>query len=271
MRFLIRNSETGAPLGGLFLILLCVILFPLKAFALTLSPATVKLETEPGVAQTFKLKVTNEGKKKIVVIPSVEEIGFTKKGKKIYLPIGSYPFSIAKYINLPKNTFELNPDETREINCSINVPKGINGGNRAIVFFSGEPYVPPSVKYKSRVKMAVKLGATILQETRGTTVIKSRIKDAIVSIKADKSLSMALRVLNEGNTHFYGSATVAILGKDDTFIGTLEMPQTLVFPGREGILRGKLNMKIAPGYYNALITYQFKDKNITINKPFLIK
>lgn len=253
-------------------IIFCFICFPTPAFSLTISPATIELETEPGVSKTFTIFVKNDESIKVTINPSIQEIGFDKNGNKIYRPIGSFPSSIARYITYPNTPFELEPKQSKQVNMSITVPKGIIGGNSAVAFFHAIPYFPPSLKIVTRVGMAIRLGATIIQETRGSIIVKSRIKSAdFIAGTSGKLPALELKVLNEGNTHIYGSAIVAVIGKDESFLGTFNIPELLIFPGKEGNLKGEIKINLQPGSYHALITYQYKDKAITIDKPFDIK
>jgi hypothetical protein len=254
------------------LILLLVIFFPLKAFSLTITPATIKLQTEPGKPQTFSVKVQNESNIELQIEPSVEEFSFDKKGIKFFRPVGSLPGQVARYITFPTSTFNLKPGEIRQVNFSINVPKGIIGGNQAAVSFMSLPYTLPSLKLKTGIVMAVKLSSTVLQETIGTTIVKSRIKTAsIKNTTHGNPAKLEMVVKNEGNTYIYGSASVAIMGKDGAFLGTFSIPDTLVLPGQEVLMSEALKLKLPPGSYNALITYIYRDKTITIDKPFNVE
>jgi hypothetical protein len=255
-----------------FIVFFIFVLFPLNAFSLTIAPGTVKLETEPGVPKTFAMKIYNESSVKIIVTPSVMEFTMNKNGKKIVKPIGSLPSSVAKYLTFPSGDFLLDPKETKEFNMTINVPKSVIGGNYALAFFRATRYIPPGSKFKTKVATAIKLGATILQETKGTEIISSKIKSVTITKPNKESpLSFSMNLINEGNTYIQASATVAVLGKDDTFIGTFNIKDKLILAGKEGIIKGELKMPHEPGLYHALITYQYRDKSITINKPFSIE
>lgn len=249
------------------------LLYSLNADSITISPATKVIETQPGVAQTFSIKILNDGNEKASIECYMSDLDIDKNGNKIFKPVGTTKNSVAKYINIaePKK-FILGVNETKEVLLSINVPKGIIGGNKAIAFFQAKP-VNDTLNGKKLI-MSVRAGATILQETAGTTDIKSRITSVDVEEPSNVSpLKLKMKVKNEGNTHVTATGTVAIVDSNESFIGTMDLSKTIVYPNREAVLEGRLinNTSLKSGMYHALITYQYRDKSISIDKVFYIK
>lgn len=239
------------------------------ASALTLSPSTVQLETAPGRSQTFILKVYNEEQQPMKITPTIMDWGYDAKGKKIFRPPGTLPLSIAKYISYPAESFILMPHKSRHVQMSITVPDSMTGGHQAVVFFQAMPVVDPG-KNKSKVAVAMRLGAILLQEHKNTTVIKSRIKDIHVKIPAKGGPQIDLDIVNESNTHIYAEATAALLTTDERLIGTIKLPSTLVLRGRTSRLSAQYKKSLSPGAYKLLITYKYRDKYVSVYRSFEI-
>lgn len=248
-------------------------LYSLNVNAITISPATKIIETQPGVPQTFVIRVLNDGNEKASIECYMSDIDIDKNGNKVFKPVGSTKSSVAKYINISEpRKFILGANETKEVLFSVNVPKGVIGGNKAIAFFQSKP-VNDTMDGKKLI-MSVRAGATILQETIGTAEIKSKITS--VDIEQPSSISplkLKMKVKNEGNTYVNATGTVAIVDSNESFIGTMDLNKTIVYPNRDATLEGKLlnNVKLNPGMYHALITYQYRDKSVSIDKVFYIK
>lgn len=256
-----------------FLSVFLLLLFSTPAMSITISPASHILETVSDLPQTFIIRVLNDGKDRSQFECYMSDLDINKKGNKIFKPVGTTSQSIAKYISIAEpRKFILDGKESREVVFTLKVPKGIIGGNKAIAFCQSSPL--NTDKKDKKLIMAVRAGAVILQETLGTVYIKSRIKAAdIILPDADKPLTVKLTVKNEGNTYLMSAGTATILGPNDYFVGSIELKKKLVFPGKEVELKGQLPIAafIAPGIYHALITYQYRDKNISIDKVFTVK
>lgn len=254
-----------------FFIFISIILFPSQAFSLIIVPSRFEIETEANVPQNLRITVVNDSQKKCGIMAYAMDYFIDKKGDKIFKAKGSLANSISKYITFSETNFILEPDERKEIKININIPEGIVGGNRAVTFFQSFPYKPGYLKQVNNVTVSTRLGATILQETKNTVITKSRIlKVDINRPSPEEPLEIKMRVINESNTQVWSTGTVAIIGKDDNFIVSFALNKHLIYPNQEFVLNGKLLTGFAPGSYNALITYQFKDKSISINKPFII-
>ncbi len=248
-------------------------LFQINANALTISPHTVVIQTDSGQAGTTVINVINEGNATYQVNSYPWDIGFDKNGNRIYKPIGSFNYSIAKYVKINPEKFILKSKESQEVKVSIMLPKDMSGGNQAIAFFEAIPIDNLKVIKSDKLKMGIRLGGLLLQETKGTIKLASKIKKVDVILPTStKPLILKLNVSNEGNSHIFASAMVAIMGINDTYIGQLSLNKILIFPKKNDTLIGTWNGVLSKGFYHALITYQYgEDKNIVIDKTIEVK
>jgi hypothetical protein len=244
-----------------------------KVYSLSISPPTLILQTAPGETKTSVINIFNEkgiGHYKINVFAT--DIGFDKKGMRVYKRPGGLPNSFAKNIKISPEEFEINDLQGKAVKISLEVPKDIKGGHESMVFFEATP-IPKNFSMRSRMLVKTRMGAIILHEIKGTELLKSRIRSVVINPPSSlKPMVFRVEVVNEGNTHFYGSAIIAVMNKDNQYIGNINIPKMLILPGRTENLTGEWKSNLKDGKYHALVTYQFgNDKNVTIDKLFDFK
>ena len=256
---------------NLFLTILFLSSLVLPSKAITLSPSMVEIETEANIPKSIEFSVYNESKNPMKVTSFVWDLIIDEKGGKNPIPPiqNKKNISITKYIEPQEKDFTLEGKQTKIVKVLVNIPKEIKGGNAALVFFEAEPTI---IKGKTVVSVATRLGATILQENKSTAKIKSRISEVqIEKTSPNNPINFKMSALNEGNTFITASATIGILGADDSFRGTFSTDKKIISPNSKVTFEKELRISLPIGSYNAIITYFYKNKNVTITKPFQIK
>jgi hypothetical protein len=259
--------------AGIIFLLIIFVIWVKPSYSLTISPATVEIETEPDATGNFTIKVYNESSKPLKLNVYVWDLAIDKNGKKIYnSPNPNSKNSIARFITPVEKEFILQSKDTKIVTFLINTPKTISGGNSAIAFFYAMPVIPKEKGAKALIAVSTRLGATILQETKGTVESKSRISSIKISrTKSDNPLEFQMKVLNEGNSFINASAVVGIIENENNFLGSFKIDKKIIPPNGEGLMSKEIKLDLKPGFYHAVVTYQYKGKTITINKPFNIE
>ncbi|MFN8673595.1 MAG: hypothetical protein U0457_16100 [Candidatus Sericytochromatia bacterium] len=248
-----------------------------QAKALSISPYIVDIATESGKEGNKTIKVLNDSNTTYNLKMYAHDIGVDKNGKKTHFP-PSTDDSVAKYVDIIPKNLVLKPNESKEVKVIIKTPENWKGGKQSIVFFDAKPEVNlnqklDKKKISAKLELSLSLGALILNEVKGTTVVKSRIVKAdIVPKKNGKKLDILLDVDNTGNTHVKASGFVSIFDQNEAFIGRVDLPNSIVLPGKTESLNSRWEGdKLKSGTYHALITYEFgDDKNMIIDKSFKI-
>lgn len=260
---------------AIFLSIISTFILSINAHAITITPSIKVIETESEKAETFVIKVYNESGEKNFISTYISDFDIDRNGNKAFKPIGSTHNSISKYIKViePYNFF-IEPKETKEVFFTLNVPKSVVGGNKSIIFFQSKlaDDVAPKKDVKKMI-MSVRAGATILQESKGTTEIKSRIsKIDIIKPSKSQNLVIKLKIKNEGNTFINTSGNISLIRDDDTYVSSASLEEKLIYQNRESFIDGNfISVKsLEPGLYHALITYKYRDKTISIDKTFQI-
>lgn len=248
-----------------------------NANALGISPYVVDMLTESGQDGNKTIKVFNDSPVTYNLKMYAHDIGFDKNGKKTHFP-PTNDDSIAKYVDIIPKNLVLKANETREVKVIVKTPANWKGGKQSLVFFDARPEVAENEKtdkkkINAKLELSLSLGALILNEIKGTTVLKSRIVKAdILAKKNGKKVDVLVSVDNTGNTHLKASGFVSIMDENDMFIGRVDLKNTIVFPGKTEVLTSRWEgEKLKSGTYHALITYEFgEDKNVIIDKAFKI-
>jgi len=242
-----------------------------KSYALTVIPSIIELNSTPNSQETFVIKVRNdEGKKRIIKSYSWD-LALNKDGKYEKRPIGGFDYSLAKNIRTLKEETFLEANEMKEIYFTLKVPNDIQGEKQAIIYIQSIPDL--KAKKGRSVIFSTKIAVPVFLKIKGTESIKSKIKNVKVLEPTKKEgLSILLNVINDGNVHIKSSASISIVSDDySLFVGSIKTDSQIVLPNGEKHLKGELNRDITAGKYRALITYEYDDKNIVIEKPFEIK
>jgi len=125
----------------LFLLLLSPFLF--WAFSVnakqgfTIFPAKLSLTVDKGVEKQASIKVTNAGDSTVGVKVDVQDmVPAAGTGESNFVPKAPGITSLVDWVSVDKKTFNLKPNESRDVNLTIKVPSDASPGSRfAVVFF----------------------------------------------------------------------------------------------------------------------------------------
>ena len=125
----------------LFLLLLSPILlwgFSVNAKqGFTIFPAKLSLTVDKGVEKKTYIKVTNAGDSAVGVKVDVQDmVPAAGTGESNFVPKAPGITSLVDWIGVDKKTFDVKPNESRDVNLTIKVPSDASPGSRfAVVFF----------------------------------------------------------------------------------------------------------------------------------------
>jgi len=178
---------------------------------------------------------------------------------------------LANYIYTVPETLILAPLEKKTVQLVITTPMTMTGGNQAVLFFESTPDIPVLNKKELTYKLSPKLGALIFQETEGTINVRSKISGVEI-IKQTKSVPFGVKitVVNQGNSLIHGSALISLMDNAYKYLGKTKISLKAISAGETTALNTNWNTMLPSGDYHALITYQYRGKNIVIDKVFKI-
>jgi hypothetical protein len=158
------------PLVKIFAFL--VLVLPVSASALTISPAKIELAVDPGQTAIGEIEVFNEQQETKTFYTSFEN--FEPRGETgapYFVGGGS---GLASWIESTES-FEIEPGEEIKIPYSITVPKDATaGGYFAGIFFGTQP---PSSNGESEVSIGGKIGSLVLLRVNGAITEEGGVLD----------------------------------------------------------------------------------------------
>jgi len=244
------------------LLLLLVIDKSLVCSFIVSPPKVEVISSSPGKT-TFALQVINTEKKLQNFNVYLTDLKLTPEGRVEFPPPGEEKRSCAGWIEVKPSKFFLQPFETEDILCNINVQKGCEGEFCATVMVesegkAGDKEAKLEFKVFSRIAVPVFL---LIKEKR---LIK---KISILPVKVDRSpknvLQFSVPVKNEGNVHLKveGEVTVRDEWGRVWFKSPLEAGGGIIFP--ESIRYFKTNIR-----ENSLLPRCFLEMSITYKAPY---
>jgi len=126
----------------LFLLLLSPFLF--WAFSVsakqgfTIFPAKLSLTIDKGVEKQASIKVTNAGDSAVGVKVDIQDmVPAAGTGESNFVPKAPGITSLVDWITVDKKTFNLDPNESRDVSFTVKVPADASPGSRFAVMFFG--------------------------------------------------------------------------------------------------------------------------------------
>ncbi|MDO8669783.1 MAG: hypothetical protein Q7K65_05885 [Candidatus Buchananbacteria bacterium] len=188
------------PLSLLFIF----IFLPFSASALTIAPAIIDINLDPGQSQTYQLQLYNETGEDIFLNGSIEK--FEPKGENGQTQI--LPFDVSdksvNWIKLPNNSLVLRPGESISVPVVIDIPKtaGLGGYYLAVMWESSSG--PQSAK-SHQALVSSRVGELVLLEVKGE--VNNNLEIIDFNLKTTRNfysslpIDFFLRLRNSGNIH----------------------------------------------------------------------
>lgn len=175
-----------------------------KANALSLAPALVEVEAEPGETLVQKLRLFNEANQTVAIYPSLENFQPQEDRPQPKFLGDTDPFGAARWIEVPVKKVVLKAGEAKDILLKIKVSALAEpGGHYAALFWSDQPGKNVGIGSASRV------ASLFLFK------IKGNIKEQAIIVSFDKKstdwpLEFFVRMENNGNVHLSPRGTLEI-------------------------------------------------------------
>ncbi|GIW21426.1 MAG: hypothetical protein KatS3mg068_0433 [Candidatus Sericytochromatia bacterium] len=109
-----------------------------------------------------------------------------------------------------------------------------------------------------------------LFELEGTTSVSARIKKVELNKKDFLNIDFQTIVQNKGDSNLEGIVFISILDENYNFITKLQSKKKTIYPYQECSFNNSIKYYFPKGNYHAIITFVYKDKSVSIDKPFEI-
>jgi hypothetical protein len=174
-------------------------------------------------------------------------------GAKQFQPVGSSRFSCADWITFSPAEAYLGPYAKQKINYTVKMPKGVEGGHYALMFFESNLGKPESEGVG--VSVAVRIATLFYIETEGTIKKEAELDNFLVERKSKEApLNLSLDMKNIGNLDITAGGDYSIIDKKGMVFARGVFNNVYTFPGDTAKLTASWSLPIPKGVYDLVLT-----------------
>lgn len=229
----------------------------IKPPSLSLSPAVVMTKGSFGQSITQTLMLTNSTSRPMA-FDMVAEDAVVREGKRVFVPAGETPGSIAATAVFSAPSVVVQPFSNATVDVHFTVPQGTNV-RAVIALFRGTDKIPSG---SSNVSMTASLGTLITFNM--SDQIHVAADPIITSAQSDVSNAVIGEWLtNTGNEPVIPSGMVAVLDSTGALVSKAELSGQRLLPGERLQFKAECPTTLPPGSYRVLASYQFDGQTLT--------
>lgn len=250
-----------------------IISTPASAQSLALAPAEVQYKFKPGQPFQFELSVSNDGNSPVTMQVNVTDLWYNDKNEKLFGPPGSSPRSAANWIESVPRRFIAPAHGTGKVKVVVTPPQQVSGGYYAVVFVESKPeLVQAATAEKKAVYANVRLGSLLLLTAENTEDCRVDVSNVqFTPPSATRTLMADFLVSNQGNTHVFPNARIAILNSQHGLIAATEGEIKRYLPQQRDRLSVAWAGTLSPGNYTAILSVVYgQGKVYTQEFPFTV-
>ena len=241
---------------------------PLPAHAqasLSLTPAVIMAKGTYGQSLTQKLTINNQTPNVFHFVMMAEDI-VVRNGKRVFLPAGEAPNSIAATAVFSPKEIIAPPNTSASVDVTVTIPANTKIRAIAAVFRATSGITPAH-------------GSVGLVASMGTLITFNLSSD--VSISADPvqvtlptdttNLTFSQDLTNTGAEPVIPKGVVALLGEDNKLVGKAAFETQRLLPGEKLTYHAQYADQLKPGSYHALCTFQYEGQTETRQVEFSVR
>ena len=237
---------------------------PVEKPSISLSPAVIMGRGNFGQGLTQTLTLTNNTGADLNFELLAEDM-IVKDGKRVYVPAGELPDSIAATAVFSKKTILIKAHTAGSVDVRLTIPAKTD--IRAIVaVFRGTDVLPTS---SGGVGMTASL-STLLTFNLSENV-KLQPEPAHVSpASASANMTVSQWLVNVGSEPVLPEGTAAVLNEKGSLVGKATFVPQRLLPGERQQFVAEFPEQLPSGDYRALCSFQFEGKTQTSSVDFKI-
>lgn len=228
-------------------------------------PLLVEEVVNPGETLTYTIQVENQNPyRPLTLRVEIMDIMENVQGAYELLKPMTTPYSLADWVTLKPEKLVISPGDREEVEVSVAVPRGVQGGAYGAVVLtvipntrSSEDAMAGSHFYfqgASFLELVV-AGSGLRQEAYPEffSVEKSREHPGLSMQVGNEALVFSLGLTNEGNVHLQAQGTLILQSREGRTLARFPMGggRGIIIPGATVALRTVLQRQIPPGEYLA--------------------
>jgi len=235
---------------------------PAEKPSISLSPAVIMARGSFGQGLTQTLTLTNQTGRDFAFELAAEDV-IVKEGKRVFVPAGETPNSIAATAVFSKKTLLVKSFSSGSVDVRLTLPA--QTGIRAVVaMFRGTDVLTSS---NDAVGMTASLGALITFNV--TDDLKLQPESVRVTPASDTAnMTISQWMSNTGSEPALPEGTAAVLNSSGALVGKANFPPQRLLPGERLEFSAEYPGDLPPGSYRVLCSLQFEGKTLTSEGKF---
>ena len=254
-------------------LLLCLHAFSLPSSAgvtMMLSPIIMDLTLNTGETSTQEISIRNAGDEQTMVRVYAMDFSIDRENNYTFSDPGHESYSCASWLGIEESDFDLGPAETKHVEVTISVPRGVEtGGHYAALFFETIlADTPPGVSVAISGRIPSLFYLTIPGVTDADIFANAEITSLMLPGWVDGGpVQIGAAVRNTGNVHLTIAAKAYFTDFRGRQAGEIDLGQTIVLPGAERAITGTWGKTpfIGPTQATVVIGY-FDQHNQLVNR-----
>ena len=189
----------------------------------------------------------------------------TKDGKRIFVPAGETPGSIAATAVFSEAQVEVKPSSNVSVRVTFTIPQKTN--LRAVAaIFKGTGVAAT----KGTVGMVASLGTLFIFTLSDDFKVEASPITVTTQDNASNT-SFEQWLTNTGTEPLMPEGAAAVLTAAGTLVGKTTIPSQRLLPGERLSFKTSYPTQLDPGHYRALLSFQYEGKNLTSSEDFIVQ
>ena len=227
-------------------------------FSVAVDPPSIKTAAIAGNSVSKYITVENTGSVPVSLKIYAQDWEYAEDGSKIFRKLGTTKTSLAGNIQLFANEIYLKPKASQNVYLKITSTKSGKGGYYSVIFFEGVPVTSAGKSVKSNVKLVGRIGTIIYHEVE-RTVTHNLAATLSPEISATEAQSISVNVTNKGNVVEFDPINLLIVSDSKKVVDRISLPSIKMMPGDKRGVSVAPSIKIKPGKYSAIVSFQTSD------------
>ncbi|MBV6426167.1 MAG: hypothetical protein KIPDCIKN_00677 [Haliscomenobacter sp.] len=240
-----------------------LVLLPLliQAQEFAVKPANLQFPLEPLQSGYRTLTLTNLSDETKTYQLSVGDFEMDTLGNLVRMDPGASKYSCAKWITFEPATFELAPNESRQIRVTISVPANENGTRWAELYFQAQEELAdlPALAdraMQSQLKAQSRIAVPVLQSPPSNTNYDAEVANLRLAERNDTTAVFHADLINKGEKLVTGRIMRSATNLDTGASFKLPPVDVAILPGVRRILDFRFDEVLPKGNYLLTAVWQ---------------
>jgi len=248
--------------------------FTLSAQDFEVAPVLVSFDANPGETQSQTLHIRNHSNERQKFTLALNDYIINEKGAKQAAEAGSTNRSLASWLNINPSFLELNPNESAEVQLTLNVPQnGFSTRWGMIPVEVAREQSPSGVdkQLATGILLVPRILVLVKQSPRSNQNYSGTVNDLKEISKPDKNIrTFEATLVNTGDKVINAKCFLAV-ANIETMEEEQQPPQNFtLYPGETRKVQLSLKNELAPGQYAIAFLMDYGHKSAIEGAQMLI-